>query len=87
MGYIAIIVIAYFLTGIWRIRRDFSQDFHNRPAYARNPSRYFKGFTLVILTWPVIVYHEVRIHRSLGKALVPCITFGLFIAFGLWISS
>jgi Na+/alanine symporter len=85
MNQLIIIAISYFLTGVWRIRQDFKQSYTNRPAYARNPSRYLTGFTLIILTWPIIVYHEVRIHKSIGKAVPFIIVFGALLAFGFWL--
>ena len=87
MNYLIIIAISYLLTGVWRIRQDFKQSFHNRPAYARKPNRYLTGFSLVILTWPVIVYQEVRIHKSIGKVMLLAIVFVALLAFGFWLDS
>ncbi|AKS45809.1 hypothetical protein SAMN05444287_0908 [Octadecabacter temperatus] len=87
MNPIIVIVISYLLTGVYRIRQDFKQSFHNRPAYARNSSRFLVGFMLVVLTWPVMLYHEVRIHKSIGRALPLTFVFLALIGFGFWLNS
>jgi hypothetical protein len=86
MNHFVVFAVSYLVTGFWRIRQDFKQDFHNRPAYTRDPGRYMVGFSLMLLTWPIIVYQEVRIHRSLARAFLPILILSALMTFGFWLN-
>jgi Na+/alanine symporter len=87
MEIVIALALSYILTGSWRIRQDFKQAYHDRPAYARNPSRYMLGFILILITWPIIVVNEALVHKSISKVVVPMAIFSVFLAFGVWLNS
>ena len=77
-----ILVVAYVLTGIYCIMRDFQKPYSDRPAYARNPSRYLKGFIQVIFVWPCLVVLDLK-SRLWWKAGLTLLTFILLVGWGL----
>jgi hypothetical protein len=48
---LVLLALAYGLTGVHCIMSDFRTPYANRPAYARHPSRYPKGFFIMIVGW------------------------------------
>lgn len=73
--------IAYPLTGIFCIMYDFKKPYHDRPAYARNPSRYLKGFLMMIFIWPyfkVVIALKCRLWWEAGSTLL------IFISLAVW---
>lgn len=81
------IIVAYLLTGFACIVWDFRKPFIDRPAYARRPERYAKGFLVVILGWlPLSVAIASRSHMW-GEAAKRVATFGLLSVGGLMITS
>ena len=63
---VIIVTLDYLLLGLFRVAEDFSQPLVNQPMYARR--RKALSVFLVILTWPPLVWWDLRADLGLGKA-------------------
>lgn len=83
MEIIFVVCFAYGLTGVHCIISDLRKPYHDRPAYARNPSRYLKGFLLMIVGWLPLTLLMAQQYRLWGKAFSTLLIFAFLSVSGI----
>jgi hypothetical protein len=80
------LILAYLVSGIFKIWLDFRPSFINRPAYTRRPIRHFWVIISMLLTWlPVCALLAIRYRER--KQVFSLLFVFVVVFYSVWVFS